>query len=204
LLRIIAFAAGALSVAGFTVQAQAPAVSSKPPITASGRLEWFARSSVGPASLAGGVLSAAWGTMLNKPPEYGPHWEGFGDRYGMRLTGVVTGNAIEAGLGAIWGEDPRYPTAAGQPFRARVVQIVKMTFLARSASVGTMPAYARYAGNFGNNFLSNSWRESSEADVPHAFERVGFGFLGRMATNAFKEFWPSARAALRHKRSPSP
>ena len=73
------------------------------PIDAEGRMKWFVRSSVGPASLAGGVISAGWGTMLNSPREYGPHWDGFGKRYGMRLTGVVTGNAMEASLGAVWG-----------------------------------------------------------------------------------------------------
>jgi hypothetical protein len=70
------------------------------------RLAWFMNSTVGQKSLAAGIVSAAWGTALNKPKEYGPHWEGFGKRYGMRLTGVATGNAIEAELGGLWGEDP--------------------------------------------------------------------------------------------------
>ena len=169
-------------------------------IDAEGRLVWFARSSVGPASLAGGLMSAGWGTMLNTPREYGPHWAGFGKRYAMRLTGVVTGNAIEAGLGAAWGEDPRYPRAAGQPFGGRVRQVVRMTFLARRAEGGTMPAYARYAAIAGNNFLSNTWRESSEADTRHAAMRIGTGFAGRMASNAFREFWPSVRGALGRRR----
>jgi hypothetical protein len=201
---MFAIAWGALSAAGLAAQAQTPATqepaSPHRPIAGTGRLEWFALSSFGPTSLAGGVVSAAWGTMLDKPREYGPHWQGFGQRYGMRLTGVATGNAMEAGLGAIWGEDPRYPTAVGHPFRRRVGQIVKMTFLAQTASGGTMPAYARYVGTVGNNFLSNTWRESSEADVQHALERVAFGFLGRMASNAFAEFWPSVQGVLGHKR----
>jgi hypothetical protein len=65
-------------------------------------------STVGPKSLAAGIVSTAWNTALNKPKEYGPHWEGLGKRNGMRLTGVATGNAIEAGFGGLWGEDPRY------------------------------------------------------------------------------------------------
>jgi hypothetical protein len=162
-------------------------------------MKWFVRSSVGPASLAGGVISAGWGTMLNSPREYGPHWDGFGKRYGMRLTGVVTGNAMEASLGAVWGEDPRYPRAAGRPFAGRVRQIVRMTFLARSGDGGTMPAYARYAAIAGNNFVSNTWRVSSEADTRHALTRIGWGFAGRMASNAFREFWPSVRSAIGRK-----
>src|SRR5438128_12657658 len=72
-------------------------------ITGKERLNWFVFGTVGPQSLAGGVISSAWGTLFNKPTEYGPHWEGFGKRYAMRLSGVSTGNAIEAGFGALWG-----------------------------------------------------------------------------------------------------
>jgi hypothetical protein len=162
-------------------------------------LVWFVRSSVGPAGLATGVIKAGWGTMLNSPHEYGPHWDGFGKRYGMRLTGVVTGNAMEASLGAVWGEDPRYPRAGGQPLAERGRQIVRMTFLARNADGGTMPAYARYAAIVGSNFLSNAWRVSSEADTQHALKRIGWGFGGHMASNAFREFWPSIRGALGRK-----
>src|ERR1700760_2154394 len=80
-------------------------------ITPSERFTWFVNGTVGPATLTGGLVSAGFGTLTNRPREYGPHWEGFGDRYGMRLTGVVTSNAMEAGLGALWGEDPRYQRA---------------------------------------------------------------------------------------------
>src|ERR1035437_11109964 len=60
------------------------------PIAERERLEWFFVSTAGPTSLFGaGPLSAGLGTAFNNPPEYGPHWEGFGKRYGMRLTGGV-------------------------------------------------------------------------------------------------------------------
>ena len=172
-------------------------------ITAKERLQWFAMSSFGPASLMGGVVSAGFGTLLNNPREYGPHWEGFGDRYGMRLTGVVTSNAMEAGLGALWGEDPRYPREEGQTFKQRVGHVVKWTFLAKDRNGNTMPAYARYIAVTGNNFLSNTWREPSEADTQHALERTALGFLARMSSNAFQEFWPDVRNHVFHHNSSS-
>jgi len=55
-----------------------------------------------------GLFSAGIGTGRDTAKEHGLHWGGFGDRYGMRLTGISTGNVIEAGLGALWEEDPRY------------------------------------------------------------------------------------------------
>jgi len=161
-----------------------------------GRLEWVVDSTVGPASLAGGAIASAFGTWLNTPKEYGPHWSGYGKRNGMRLTGVATSNALEAGLGAAWGENPQYIRAEGRPFSRRVWQVVKLTFLAENDRGGTAPAYARYAGNAGSNFLSNAWRASSEADAAHAGRRIALGFLGRMAGNAFAEFWPSVRNRL--------
>jgi hypothetical protein len=170
------------------------------PITPEERLTWFVKSTAGFPSLAGGVISSAWGTGFNSPREYGPHWEGFGKRYGMRLTGVSVGNAIEAGLGAALGDEPRYFSAQGQPFGQRVLHIVKFTFITYKADGGTGPNYSFYAANAGNNFLSNLWRAPSENDAQHAMIRIGEGFLGRMASNAFNEFWPDVKQRLTHKK----
>jgi hypothetical protein len=161
-------------------------------------------SSVGPASLAAGLFSAGWGTLFNVPREYGPHWQGYGERYGMRLTGIATSNIMEAGLGAVWGEDPRYIRAAGAPFGNRIGHIVKMTFLAHDRDGKNMPAYARYIAIPSNNFLSNTWRADSEATVSRASLRIGLGFLGRMGGNAFEEFWPDVRQRFFSKKSPGP
>jgi hypothetical protein len=174
------------------------------PITAGQRFQWFAISTVGPTSLLlAGPISAGWGTLFNRPEEYGPHWEGFGKRYGMRLTGVSTGNAMEAGFGALWHEDPRYFRAAGQPFKRRVTHIITSTFIAYNEQGRPMPAYARYIATPGNNFLSNAWRVDSEATAKDAALRTVTGFLGRMAGNAFMEFWPDVNQRLfKRKKNP--
>src|SRR5581483_3961653 len=89
------------------------------PITGLERFKWFVKSTVGPSSLfLSGPLSAALGTATDSPEEFGPHWDGYGKRYGMRLTGVSTGNAMEA-MGAIWGEDPRYFPSPNRAFGVR-------------------------------------------------------------------------------------
>lgn len=66
------------------------------PITAGQRVKWFAVRTAGPVSLLlAGPVSSGWGTLLNSPKEYGTHWEGFGKRYGMRLTGLSTGTRLK-------------------------------------------------------------------------------------------------------------
>jgi hypothetical protein len=174
------------------------------PITAGGRLDWFVRSTVGVRSLVGGLFSAGLATATNSPSEYGPHWEGFGKRYGMRLTGVSTGNAIEATLGAAWGEDPRYFHTIHHPFGVRVKNIVDLTFRAYRVDGERHLAYARYAATFGNNFLSNTWRVQSEADWQHALIRTAEGFGGRALSSAFSEFGPEVWRKIRRKPDPFP
>lgn len=169
------------------------------PITPEGRLEWFTRATVGPKTLAGGLFSAGFGTATNSPHEYGTHWEGFAKRYGMRLTGVSTGNAIEASLGSAWGEDPRYFHTVGQPFAARLKNVTDLTFRAYRTDGQRHLAFARYVAIFGNNFASNSWRARSEADWQHAMIRSGEGFGARFISDTFNEFGPELWRKFRHR-----
>jgi hypothetical protein len=159
------------------------------PITGVGRLKWFVSSTLGPQTLAVGLFSAGIGTARDAPKEYGGTLEGFAKRYGMRLTGS-TGNAMEAGLGSLWGEDPRYSATYQLPFRARLRNVVIMTFLAHSRDGRILPAYARYVATPGNNFLSNAWRADSESNTEAALVRTIWGFVGLMSKNAVTEFWP--------------
>ena len=167
------------------------------PITAGGRFNWFRTSSVGPVSLLlAGPISAGLGTAVDRPKEYGTHWDGFGKRYGMRLTGITTGNAMEASLGSLWGEDPRYFRSPDRQFGSRVKYIIKTTFLAPHRDGSWHPAYARFAGNVGNNFLSNTWRADSESGAGDAAIRCLWGVTNRMAGQAFAEFWPDVKKLI--------
>jgi hypothetical protein len=168
------------------------------PLTGDGRVKWAVWSTIGPASILDGAVSSGWGTLMDHPREYGTHWDGFGERVGIRFSSVAISHTMEAGLGAIWGEDPRYFRDEGQPFGHRFRHVVKMTFLAKNSAGETVPAYARYAGVVGSNFLSNAWRPDSEADASHAGIRIGLGFVARFTSNAFDEFWPDLKDHLFH------
>ena len=100
---------------------------------------------------------------------------------------------MEASLGAIWGEDPRYFPSPNWAFGARVKYVISSTFAAPGRDGRFRPAYARFAGDVGNNFLSNTWRADSEADAGHPALRCLYGVLGKMGSNAFIEFWPDVR-----------
>jgi hypothetical protein len=164
----------------------------RPPITGQQRIQWAVRSTIG----AGVLFSAGLGTLFDVPKAYGTHWEGFGERYGVRLSTLAVSNTLEAGLGSIWGEDPRYTRDAGAPFKNRIGHAIKMTFMAQNRDGSLMPAYARFIAIPGSNFLSNSWRAESDATSSHAAIRTGLRLLGRLGTNTFREFWPDVRQKL--------
>lgn len=171
------------------------------PITPQQRVRWALIGPLWPRNLLAGVFVAGFGTALNLPHEYGPHWEGFADRYGIRIAGLEVQNSMEVSLGAIWGEDPRYFPLREGAFKARLHHVVIMTFAARRSDGSLAPAYARYAAIPGSNFLSNAWRVHSEANTEHALLRTAEGFAGRMIGDAYREFWPDVSARLRHRRA---
>lgn len=151
------------------------------------RPRWVLNQTLGPASLVGGLFSSGLSTWRDRPEEYNTHWSGFGQRYGLRLTGIAAQNVMEAGLGALINEDPRYVKQGGA-FKQRLASTFRQTVLAKRTDGVYAPAYARYAAITGANFLSNSWRPDTDATVSSAFIRTGYGFLGRLAGNAFTEF----------------
>jgi hypothetical protein len=168
-------------------------------ITNDQRLKWFIENTVGPRSFVTGVVSAGLGTAMNAPHEYGRSGQGYGRRYEMRFIGVSTGNAMEVTLGAIWNEDPRYNRVPEEPFGRRVQNVIRMTFVAYRPNGNLAPAYARYIGISGGNFLTNSWRAPSEANFHGAALRTLLGFLGRMGSNTLQEFWPDVKRRILHE-----
>jgi len=173
-----------------------PTAGSPTPITGMERLDWTLRSTLGPASLLTGLLSAGWGTGFDRPKEYGVSFSGFTQRYGLRLTGVASSNVAEATLGTIWREDPRYHRdPLEESYGKRFGRTVKMTFLSdRDGSM--IPAYARYIAIAGTNVLSDTWRPDSDRGPVNTISRIGMGFGGRLLGNMWEEFWPDVKARL--------
>jgi hypothetical protein len=188
----VAHKAGLLAIAiGFSAFAQAPIQNSAlKPIDAAARVKWLARENLAPTAILEDIAVGAIYTGTNTPEEYGPHWSGFGKRTGLTAAnfGVIT--VMEAGLGSLWGEDPRYDRTVGQSFKSRLGHVIKMTFMAYNKNGSLRPAYARYLAIPGGSFLENSWIPDSQSSTGDALERAGYSFLSRMGGNAFKEFRP--------------
>jgi hypothetical protein len=168
------------------------------PITAQERIDWVVKGTIGPEGVMGELVGAGLGTWDNVPRTYGTHWQGFGNRLGMGVAGNAVSNTMEAGLGAVWGEDPRYVRDPGAPFSHRMGHAIKMTFMSHNREGDETLAYARFIAIPGSNFLSNAWRVDGDNSIGRATIRTGLGFLGRMGDNTFEEFWPDLKQRVFH------
>jgi hypothetical protein len=167
------------------------------PITGPGRIHWIVDGTVGPRSLGVGVLGGIWQTGFNTPQEWGRTPSGFGKRYLEREADVAISNTIEAGLGALWGEEPRYIPSGRRGVRPRVQYALKTAFLAERRDGRLAPAWGRYAGNVFNNLIENRWLPPSATTPWETALRSADGMVTRMLGNLWEEFWPEVRRRIR-------
>jgi hypothetical protein len=166
-------------------------------ITPSQRIDWIVDGALGLRSLAIiGPLRASIQTGLDTPPEWKRSWSGFGKRYLQREADVTLSNSIEAGLGAIWGEEPRYVRSGHGGIRTRLRYAIKTAMVAQHRDLRWHPAWGRYAGNVLNNIIENAWLPPTATTAGQTALRSGLGVLSRIGGNAFEEFWPDARRLL--------
>jgi hypothetical protein len=169
------------------------------PITPSERVDWIVDGTIGPKSLGVGVIASAWQTAWNTPDEWGQTWSGAGRRYLSREADVAISSTMEAGFGALWGEDPRYIRAPGHGFKARAAYAIKTVLLAQRRDGHLAPAWGRYIGNVLNNVVENTYLPPSVTTPGETALRSANGLLGRLAGNLWEEFWPDVRRRLRRK-----
>jgi hypothetical protein len=183
-------------------QPPAPAVTADTyvPITADQRVDWIVDGTIGRRSLTiVGPLATAWLTAFNSPEEWGRGLSGIAKRYGQREADVAISNGIEAGLGALWGEDPRYIASGRKGIWPRARYALKTSVLAQGRDGRLRPAWGRYAGNTLNNLIENSWLPPSQTTGTQTAVRSGMGIVTRMGGNLWEEFWPDVARRFRKR-----
>ena len=169
------------------------------PVTAAERVDWIVDGTIGPRSLGIGVFVGAFQTAVDTPPEWQRTWDGFLRRYAHREADVAISNTIEAGLGALWGEEPRYIPSRRKGVWPRARYAMKTVLLAQRRDGHLAPAWGRYAGNVLNNVIENTWLPPSWTTAQSTSVRSVNGLLGRLAGNLWDEFWPDLRRIVRKR-----
>ena len=177
-----------------------PTANAYVPITGTQRIDWIVDGAIGRRSLTiVGPLATIWQTGFNTPDEWGRGVSGIAKRYAQREADVALSNTLEAGLGALWGEDPRYIPSGRKGIWPRARYAIKTVVLAQRRDGSLQPAWGRYAGNVVNNLIENTWLPPSMTTGRQTAWRSGLGLLGRLGGNAWEEFWPDVVRHFRKK-----
>lgn len=170
------------------------------PITGVQRIDWIVDGTIGRRSLTVvGPLATVWQTGFNSPEEWGRGAAGIAKRYAQREADVAISNTIEAGLGALWGEEPRYIRSGRKGIWPRARYAMKTVFLTQRRDGSLKPAWGRFAGNTVNNLIENTWLPPSVTTPGQTALRSGLGMLGRLGGNAWEEFWPDVVRRFKKK-----
>src|SRR5262249_13241944 len=114
----------------------------------------------------------------------------------QREADVAISNSIEAGVGALWGEEPRYIRSGRRGVGARARYAIETAFLAQRRDGTLRPAWARYAGTTPNSLIGNARLPPSATTPGQTGLRSALGIASRIGGNAFEEFWPDVRRWL--------
>ena len=178
---------------------QSDAEKAPTPISGAERINWIVDGILGPRTLGVGVLATSWQMSWDTPREWPRSAFGFHKRYLEREADVAISNTIEAGLGALCGEDPRYFRAPRGTVGSRAAHALKTVVLAPRPDGQFKPAWGRFTGNVVNNVIENAWLPPSMTTPRQTALRSANGLLGRLAGNLWDEFWPDIRSRLSHR-----
>ncbi|MEP7361938.1 MAG: hypothetical protein ABI972_01675 [Acidobacteriota bacterium] len=160
------------------------------------RAKYALNRSFGPASIGLGVVTSGLQTWRGRPEAWGRDWEGFAQRFGMRMSRSAVGNGIDFGVGAALGTDPRYRPLGHGTFGARFKYALGASFYHYDSHGNRVPAISRFAGIAGANILTNHWSAPGDDRKIDVVWRSGQQLGWQVGWTLLREFIPDIRRKL--------
>ena len=136
------------------------------PPTLRDRVNYAIEGTVSPADLAVNLVDAGWSTHVNWPQEWGRGKKGFSKRFADDEAYAAISGGIEAGVGTLWGEDPRYRRSDAHGAVRRLRHSLVATVLAPRRDGHLAPAWARYTAIAATIRIENTWLPPSMRGAP--------------------------------------
>jgi hypothetical protein len=137
--------------------------------------------------------SAAINQWRSYPSEWGQGWDAFGVRFASQLGQQLVREQLEFGVWAMDHEDPRWNRSGLTGMWPRTRYAIVHTFITKSDSGTTMPAYSRFVGDYGAGLISRRWYPDRFHTASQGLEAgtISLGF--DVGMNVAREFWPHRR-----------
>jgi hypothetical protein len=160
----------------------------------------FGYRAIEPTGFGKSLFTAGIAQLRDSPEEWGQGMAGFGRRYGHRLANRAVETGIGFGVAALLREDGRYFRLSEGGVGQRIKHSLRHTMLTRTDNGGRTIAVWRLVGNYGAQFVSNTWRPASENSTGDALVRGTISIGYDAASNVFKEFWPDIKRKVFKRR----
>lgn len=154
------------------------------------RAHHWRRSLFSPDTIIGPALGAAIGQAENSPREWGQGWDAYAQRIGSGIGRREISETIRFGIAAADGEDPRYFRKKEGGIWPRAEHAIVSTFVSKTSTGRSIPAFSRFAGNYSAALISNAWYPPSRSTVGWAFERGTTATASAVGFNLVREFVP--------------
>ena len=167
------------------------------PLTMGERAKYALNRSFSPTTLGAAVFTSGFQTWRGNPEAWGQDWEGYIQRFGMRMGRSVLASSIEFGVGAALGTDPRYRRLGKGSVGTRMKYAVGASFYHHDVRGGRVPAISRFAGIAGANIISNYWMPDPDNKKIDVVRRCGQQVGWHVGWTVLKEFLPDIKRKLR-------
>jgi hypothetical protein len=165
------------------------------------KLKFHAKSTFGPAALAGAAIYAGILEEAAFPEEWGQGAKSYGRQFGSTVAASGIHSALAFGLDSTLHQDPRYFRAgSGGGFWRRSAHALRGTLLTRTDSGGETLSTWRIGSAYGAAYISNQWYPDRVNTVRLGFVQgsmtLGFGLVSNLGA----EFWPDLKRKVFHKK----
>jgi hypothetical protein len=176
-----------------TLPSNGPTSPTDDPLTPREKFFVFGRRMISPVGFAKSAFTASINQAENDPEEWGQGMKGFARRYGNKIANRTVENGIGFLVAVPLHQDPRYVRSTETGLWPRIRHALVRTVVTPKDGGGRTFATWRFAGNYGAQFISNSWRPESDSSVTDALRRGTMSIGYDAASNVFKAFWPDIR-----------
>lgn len=149
------------------------------------------RRSIQPATIAPGLLSAAWTQLLDGNPKYGSDSGAFGERFGAAmLSAAITRTLADGVFASIFHQDPRYFRVANGSIVHRGLLSAEQAVVRRSDDRVLQPNYSAFAGKLASAALALTYYPRPSQTPGVAAKQFVASIATGAAGNLVLEFFP--------------
>ncbi|MDP8983346.1 MAG: hypothetical protein M3O35_22450 [Acidobacteriota bacterium] len=160
------------------------------PLTQRDRLNHYARTTFGPATLLAQPIQAAFTMATDVVPEWGKSGTGYGKQLGLTVLNLVASNTIEYGAAAALGEDNTYYRCKCSGFFPRTGHALFSPLTARNNQGHKRFSLSRVLGAYGGGMLNVPVMPARYNYKGDGLRQGNWNYGLNFPIAIFREFWP--------------